>query len=81
MTSLPLHTLRVADVYKALETSASGLTSEEAQVRLRTYGPNALAEPRGTPHWRRFLGHITPDGLAPVGGGRPIRRRPAHAGH
>lgn len=59
MASVPLYALRVPDVYRALETSPNGLTSEEAQARLALYGPNSLAEPPAPPLWRRFVGHMT----------------------
>lgn len=36
------HTFELEDVYKELETDASGLTSEEARRRLAEYGPNTL---------------------------------------
>ena len=54
----PLHALRPADVFKALETSPQGLTSDEAAARLSLYGHNALAEPQSIPEWRKFIGHI-----------------------
>jgi Ca2+-transporting ATPase len=34
---------------------ATGLTAAEATQRLQTYGPNALAEAKPEPVWRRFL--------------------------
>ncbi|MGA2524470.1 MAG: cation-transporting P-type ATPase, partial [Candidatus Bathyarchaeia archaeon] len=37
-------TLPVDEVLAELKTSQSGLTTEEVQSRLATYGPNELAE-------------------------------------
>jgi Ca2+-transporting ATPase len=34
---------------------ASGLSASEAAQRLKTYGPNALAEAKAEPTWKRFL--------------------------
>ncbi len=56
---LPLHSLRVAEVFVALETSADGLAPEEAQARLSLYGHNVLAEPAEAPRWRKWVGHTT----------------------
>ena len=58
MISEPLHVLRVADVFQALESSAAGLTSEQAQSRLETYGPNSLREPPPLPVQRRLLAQL-----------------------
>jgi magnesium-transporting ATPase (P-type) len=57
MSASPLYTLRVPEVFAALETSPDGLTPEEAQARLALHGPNVLAEPPGTPLWRKLLAH------------------------
>ena len=42
------------EVFPALETSAEGLSPDEAQARLGLYGPNMLAEPKESPVWRRW---------------------------
>lgn len=47
--SCPLHALPAAAVYDALGTRPAGLTADEAQARLRQYGPNLLSETRGKP--------------------------------
>ena len=47
VASAPWHSLEVEAVLKALETSADGLTGEEAGRRLEKYGPNQL--PREEP--------------------------------
>jgi Ca2+-transporting ATPase len=39
-----VHALAIDDVYRVLETAPSGLTSSEAEARLREYGYNELAE-------------------------------------
>lgn len=54
----PLHTLRLAEVFEWLETSAEGLTSQEAASRLAFYGHNALAEPKATPLWKKFTSQV-----------------------
>jgi calcium-translocating P-type ATPase len=60
----PLHALRPPDVFKALETSPQGLTSDEAAARLSLYGHNALAEPQSISESKKFIGHIVhPMGL------------------
>jgi len=59
MAFSPVHTLRVAQVFGALETSPDGLTPEEARARLSMYGRNAIVEPPGAPLWRKFLAHLT----------------------
>jgi Ca2+-transporting ATPase len=38
---------------------AHGLTAAEAQSRLQKHGPNALAEAKAAPVWKRFLKHYT----------------------
>ncbi|HET7087749.1 MAG TPA: cation-transporting P-type ATPase [Anaerolineae bacterium] len=58
MRSAPIYSLRVSDVFRALETSPEGLASNEAQARLSLYGPNVLREPKAAPQWRRFGGHV-----------------------
>ena len=56
---LSLEALHVSDVYRALETSPRGLSSQEAVRRLEKYGPNALIEAQGVSLWRRFLANFT----------------------
>ncbi len=49
------HGLTPADVAGRLEVDpAVGLTPAEAATRLQAYGPNALAEAKPEPTWRRF---------------------------
>ena len=47
---------RVEDVLAAFGTAARrGLSHEEAQARLRGYGPNELTAEKSVPAWRKFL--------------------------
>ena len=46
-------------VYGRLETSAQGLSEEEAALRLEHYGPNELPEPIRRPLWLRFADQLT----------------------
>jgi H+-transporting ATPase len=43
----PLATLPVSEVFSRLQSSADGLSGEEAKKRLDRYGPNELAEEKG----------------------------------
>lgn len=52
-------TLPIPDVYQALGSQPQGLTLAEAEVRLRQYGPNAIAEVKGRPLWLRFVANFT----------------------
>ena len=47
--------LPVEAVFDALETSAEGLTAEEASRRLVRFGPNRLADSKKTSLWMQFL--------------------------
>jgi magnesium-transporting ATPase (P-type) len=58
MDASPLHALRPAEVYEALETSPSGLTREQAAAAFSLYGPNRLAEAPPAPLWRLMAGHV-----------------------
>ncbi len=44
---------------RELETTAAGLTTLEAQARLKQYGRNKLQKMRQTPRWKKFLGNFT----------------------
>ncbi|HEX7973280.1 MAG TPA: cation-transporting P-type ATPase [Anaerolineales bacterium] len=57
MESTPLHSLRVSEVYKAMETSPEGLTSSEADARRSLYGNNLLSEQPRSPLWHKFIAH------------------------
>lgn len=54
MSSIPIHSLRVPDVYKALETSPEGLGAFEANSRRSLYGANRLSEPARTSSWQKL---------------------------
>jgi len=52
------HALTPSEVASRLDVDiASGLTSAQAQERLKQYGPNALAAPKAAPIWKQFLKH------------------------
>ena len=58
MTSAPLYSQRVSEVFHSLETTPNGLTSAEAEARRPLYGYNLLSEQPQTPLWRKFLVHV-----------------------
>lgn len=49
------HLLTVEEVLEALDSSASGISAEEARSRLACYGPNRLEERKRTSAWMRLL--------------------------
>lgn len=59
MSSEPIYSLRVSDVYQTLETSPAGLSDAEVAERRSLYGDNRLAEPPPPPRWRMLLRYIT----------------------
>ncbi|MGB9841546.1 MAG: cation-translocating P-type ATPase [Candidatus Bathyarchaeales archaeon] len=50
--------LRLSDVFDALDSSPNGLTSEEAKKRLKKYGYNKLSEKRRIPFLYKFIKHF-----------------------
>ncbi|MEW5987240.1 MAG: cation-transporting P-type ATPase [Chloroflexota bacterium] len=50
----PIYTLRVAEVFSALDSSPVGLSPEQVESRQALYGLNILAEPVQVPWWQRF---------------------------
>src|SRR5512144_1091713 len=55
---VPWHVLSPTEAASRLGVDpASGLTAAEAQQRLQTYGPNALAAAEAEPVWKQFLKH------------------------
>lgn len=54
-----IHRLNPEEVYTAVESSAAGLTPEQAQVRLKKYGKNLLAEKKGKSPIISFLSNFT----------------------
>src|SRR5512135_3510362 len=53
--STPIFSLRVPEVFEALETSTAGLTHAEAEARLALYGPNILSQEKKEPVWEKLL--------------------------
>lgn len=53
--STPIFSLRVPEVFEALETSTAGLTQAEAEARLCLYGQNILSQEKKEPIWERLL--------------------------
>jgi Ca2+-transporting ATPase len=58
MESGPIYQLRPAEVFRALETSQAGLSSEDVPARQELFGPNILTEEVRQPLWRELLEHI-----------------------
>ena len=52
------HKLRAAEVYPALETSPTGLSSGEVSARLELYGHNQLSTPPPPSLWLKFAQHV-----------------------
>ncbi|MDH5267136.1 MAG: HAD-IC family P-type ATPase, partial [Candidatus Bathyarchaeota archaeon] len=52
------HALKAEEVVKALESSLQGLSQEEAESRLKEFGPNELREKKGTTALSIFLGQF-----------------------
>lgn len=48
----------VEQVFARLETSETGLDSQDAVKLLQTYGENTLPQKQGKPAWLRFLAHF-----------------------
>jgi len=53
--STPIYSLRVPEVYEALETSIAGLSNAEADARLLLYGHNTLSQQKKEPIWEKLL--------------------------
>jgi calcium-translocating P-type ATPase len=51
--------LSVADALTSLRSSEPGLSSVEAEKRLREFGLNRIEEIRGEPQWKQFLRQFT----------------------
>ena len=58
MSSAPIHSLRVPEVFQSLETSSNGLPTFEAESRLSLYGDNVLSEQPRQPKWQRFFHQV-----------------------
>jgi len=57
MASIPIYSLRPADVYNTLATSPDGLSSGEVAARQELYGPNLLTEVASPVVWHKLLSH------------------------
>jgi potassium/sodium efflux P-type ATPase len=55
MSTTPIYSLRVTEIYQALETSALGITTAEAESRLQLYGHNILAKQKKESAWEKLL--------------------------
>ena len=53
------HALTPEEAMDELKTSAEGLTAQEAQTRVATYGPNELKKEKGKSPIKLFLGQFT----------------------
>jgi Ca2+-transporting ATPase len=49
------HRTDIAELFKLIVSSESGLTPEEAKKRLEEYGPNEIADTKKRPPWLLFL--------------------------
>jgi magnesium-transporting ATPase (P-type) len=54
MSTTPIFSLRVPEVYEDLQTSVTGLSNAEANVRLSLYGQNFLSKQKKTSFWEKF---------------------------
>src|SRR5512142_2140733 len=53
--SNPIFSLRVPEVFEALETSIAGLSNAEAETRLSLYGQNILSQQKRESTWEKLL--------------------------
>ncbi len=53
--STPIFSLRVPDVYEALETSSNGLSNADAETRRSLYGRNLLSKQKKESVWDKLL--------------------------
>ena len=58
MSSAPIYSLRVPEVFQALETSHNGLPTDEAESRRLLYGENVLSEQPHTPGWQKVIHQV-----------------------
>jgi magnesium-transporting ATPase (P-type) len=59
MSSTPVYSLRVNDVFQSLETSLQGLSTAEAGSRRALYGENILLDQARPQIWRKYAAQIT----------------------
>ncbi|MGZ9222971.1 MAG: cation-translocating P-type ATPase, partial [Anaerolineales bacterium] len=56
--STPIFSLRVPEVFEALETSSTGLSSAEAETRISLYGQNTLSQQKKEPLSDKLIGEL-----------------------
>ncbi|MBI4730923.1 MAG: cation-transporting P-type ATPase [Chloroflexi bacterium] len=54
MSTAPIHSLRIPEVFTAMETSLEGISPVEAVSRRQLHGENALSEQAATPGWEKI---------------------------
>ncbi|HUH97870.1 MAG TPA: cation-transporting P-type ATPase [Anaerolineales bacterium] len=59
MSSTPIYSLRVNEVFQSLETSLQGLATAEAESRRALYRENLLSEQARPPIWRKYAAQAT----------------------
>ncbi|HEY9152717.1 MAG TPA: cation-transporting P-type ATPase, partial [Anaerolineales bacterium] len=59
MSSTPIYSLRVNEVFESLETSLQGLSTSEAESRRALYRENILSEQARPSIWRKHLAQAT----------------------
>src|ERR1700690_4065469 len=59
MSSTPIYSLRVNEVFQTLETSLQGLATAEAESRRALYKENILSEQARPSIWRKHLKQAT----------------------
>src|SRR5208283_5151186 len=59
MSSTPVHSLRVNEVFQSLETSLQGLSTAEAESRRALYSENILSEQARPAMWRKYAAQAT----------------------
>lgn len=59
MSSTPVYSLRLNEVFQSLETSLQGLSAVEAASRRALYGENILSEQARSPMWRKYAAQAT----------------------
>ncbi|MGB8214604.1 MAG: cation-transporting P-type ATPase [Anaerolineales bacterium] len=58
MSSAPIYTLRVPEVFQSMETSPKGLSMVEAESRKSLYGENILSEQPHPAEWQKFIRQV-----------------------
>ena len=59
MEALPIYSLKPAEVYRALETSANGIPSAEVATRRELYGSNLLKEEARESPWHKLFNYVS----------------------